>query len=75
MTLDAQLAAEQFKPDCRRCPTCRLVAYFWDAYRPWDPARRHSCYTCRIQGESAKLKHTVTIGSGTTPPPGFGRAG
>ena len=64
MSLDAQLAREQFPPENRRCPICRQFAYHMDTYRAPLPAADDGCYMCKIRPESALLKNSVTIESG-----------
>lgn len=62
--LDSQLAHEQFPSECRKCKTCRLVAYHRDRYVPAALGRHDSCWTCKIQGESAHLKRYGGAGVG-----------
>jgi hypothetical protein len=55
MSLDAQIAREQFPDDCRRCPRCKAFTYFRDDYPPYDPAKRTHCYVCKLRGEAEHL--------------------
>ncbi len=64
MSVDAQIAREQFKPDCRRCPHCRLVAYHRDGYVPAALGMHDACWTCKIFRESDHLKRHGGTGVG-----------
>ena len=56
--LDSQLHHEKFKPDprFRKCPECKLYAYFDVDYKPMRVAWKNRCYACMIRGESDLLK-------------------